>query len=484
MYAPPNTAPAANAAAATPAPAARPAVPTARSTISPVHAVRRPSRSTTGPANAPAIPAPPITVQTTGASHPGPLLARTRSWPNVHTAMLARPSANAASVSRTEPGTQSRASSSPLSWSRPPAGTARATQTVTRAVSTANRPQASRHWSNRASATGPDTSTPTPVRVHHGRAVSRAPSSTHRATAAARRERPVLDPDQHPHGEHRGGGGQCDHRDPGGGDHAGQHGHPARTPPRGEDRAHPDGKAVADVAAAPDDPGQPGRQRELVGETRREQPVREPREPVAGRDERHAGQHQVRAHSAGRGRPLGDQSSSTRNSARARSLANTSSSSTGAPVGVGQRNPPVGVLVGRARLVLGAPVADRVGEGDVKQPGRASGSGSGAAPATVSSTSASGSRTPCARRLSSQALPLGLVDGQLLGVAGGSARRARRAAGRGRRRGSRGRRQVVGGDRGEAVLAPLLRRQRRPVAVEVELEPQDRGAEDPAARRR
>ncbi len=39
-------------------------------------------------------------------------------------------------------------------------------------------------------------------------------------------------------------------------------------------------------------------------------------------------------------------------------------------VGAGQRHPPVGVLVGGARLVLGAPVADRVGERDAAQPRR------------------------------------------------------------------------------------------------------------------
>src|SRR5215211_8777674 len=38
----------------------------------------------------------------------------------------------------------------------------------------------------------------------------------------------------------------------------------------------------------------------------------------------------------------------------------------------------------------------------------------------------------------------------------------------------------MGGDRGQTVFAPLLRRQRRPVAIPVEFEPQDRCPEDAA----
>ncbi len=38
----------------------------------------------------------------------------------------------------------------------------------------------------------------------------------------------------------------------------------------------------------------------------------------------------------------------------------------------------------------------------------------------------------------------------------------------------------MGGDRGEAVLPPALGRQRLPRPAEIELEPEDRGAEDAA----
>ena len=40
--------------------------------------------------------------------------------------------------------------------------------------------------------------------------------------------------------------------------------------------------------------------------------------------------------------------------------------------------------------------------------------------------------------------------------------------------------QIMGGDRGQTVLAPLLRRQRRTVPIPVELEPQDRRSQDAA----
>lgn len=104
MYTPPNTAPAAHAATGTLALAADPAVPAPRSTMSRIHEVLTPIRSTTAPEKAPTIPAPPITVQTTGASHATWLLALTTSWPNVHTAMLASPIAKAASANRDAPG--------------------------------------------------------------------------------------------------------------------------------------------------------------------------------------------------------------------------------------------------------------------------------------------------------------------------------------------------------------------------------------------
>src|SRR5215213_215651 len=38
----------------------------------------------------------------------------------------------------------------------------------------------------------------------------------------------------------------------------------------------------------------------------------------------------------------------------------------------------------------------------------------------------------------------------------------------------------MGGDRGQAVLTPLLRRQRHTIAIPVEFEPQDRSSEDAA----
>src|SRR4029450_1466456 len=38
----------------------------------------------------------------------------------------------------------------------------------------------------------------------------------------------------------------------------------------------------------------------------------------------------------------------------------------------------------------------------------------------------------------------------------------------------------MGGDRGQAVLTPLLRRQRHSIALPVEFEPQDRSSEDAA----
>ena len=51
---------------------------------------------------------------------------------------------------------------------------------------------------------------------------------------------------------------------------------------------------------------------------------------------------------------------------------NTSSSITGLTVGAAQRNPPVGIVVGRARLVLGSPISDRVGQRQPQQSRRRS----------------------------------------------------------------------------------------------------------------
>ena len=103
----------------------------------------------------------------------------------------------------------------------------------------------------------------------------------------------------------------------------------------------------------------------------------------------------------------------------------------------------------------------------------------GPAPACAAST-VSGPQRPAPPQLLQPGAALGIVGGQFLVQRPGQQTQripqphmvAGQITG--------GRRQVVGGHRGQAVLPPPLRPQRRPAAVELELEPEDRGAENAA----
>lgn len=150
-----------------------------------------------------------------------------------------------------------------------------------------------------------------------------------------------------------------------------------------------------------------------------------------------------------------------------------------APVRTGQRDPPVGVFVCGAGLVLGATVTDGVGERQPQQPRRR--------PAQVLVQRQDDLlrvvfafiEQPHPAQLGQPRRQLGTVGLELLGDGPGQQSQrvtqphmvARQVAGR--------RRQVVGGDRGQAVLPPALRRQWSAVPVAVQLEPEDRRAQQP-----
>ena len=81
------------------------------------------------------------------------------------------------------------------------------------------------------------------------------------------------------------------------------------------------------------------------------------------------GQHGTRCRGPSRAAPRTAAGQSPRRAA----IDTRSSSSTGRPLAVGERQPPVGVLVVGARLVHGPPVADHVGQRDAEQPARCRG---------------------------------------------------------------------------------------------------------------
>ena len=85
-----------------------------------------------------------MTVQVTGAAQLVGFSSATRSWPKVHTAMLASPIDADAASSRARPAGRARSTA----WSgsaRPPPGTARATPMVIITAMAANNAQAVRH---------------------------------------------------------------------------------------------------------------------------------------------------------------------------------------------------------------------------------------------------------------------------------------------------------------------------------------------------
>ena len=168
-------------------------------------------------------------------------------------------------------------------------------------------------------------------------------------------------------------------------------------------------------------------------------------------------------------------------SAAARGSVNTSSSSS-----AGRRDRPAGPASSGTRRWCpadsGCAVADRVGQRQRQQPRRGPAQVCGAGPARPAPIVGSGpsASSPTRRSSASHAGLLGAVGGEFLVDGPGQQAQlvaqphmlAGQVAGR--------RRQVVRGDRRQAVLPPPLGGQRPAVAVAVQLEPQDRRAEQAA----